>query len=598
MNELRIPLRPLSRVLAARERGENPDSIERANIRDRHDRLRDTLRQRAETRLLMLAVVFSVLFGTVAMRMGALAAGEGADTVADGPATTSIVAQRSDITDRQGRLLATNMLTKALYVQTRDLVNPTHAAAELARIFPDMDEATLLRRFTDGRRFLWLRRTLSPEQQQAVHDIGEPGLLLGRREMRLYPNGPLAAHALGGVKFVHEGVEAAELQGIAGVEAALDDRLRDPEGDGTPVALALDLVAQTVVEEVLEGGMRVMGASGATAVLMKVATGEILAYASLPDFDPNDRPAPPRDAAEAARDPLFDRAALGLYEQGSTFKLFTVAQALEEGIARPGTLIDTRGPLRMAGFSITDFRNHGPQLTLTDVLVKSSNTGTARLAQAIGPERQRGFLARLGLLEPPPVELSGVGRAVPLVPQRWGELSAMTISYGHGVSVSAVQLAAAYASLVNGGTRVTPTLLRQNAPPPSGERIVSAETSAILREMLRGVVTQGTASMAEVPGYAVGGKTGTADKPKPTGGYYEDRVIATFAGIFPAHAPEYVLVLSLDEPQVRALGETKRTAGWTAVPVAAEVIRRTAPVLGLRPEIAPGDGFALRLTAQ
>ncbi len=598
MNEIRIPIRPLSRVLAARARGENPDSIERANIRARHEQLRDTLRQRAETRLLMLAVVFSVLFGTVAMRMSALAAWESADTAADGPAPSSIVAQRNDITDRQGRLLATNMLTKALYAQTRDLVNPPQAAAELARIFPDMDEATLLRRFTGGQRFLWLRRTLSPEQQQAVHDIGEPGLLLGHREMRLYPNGPLAAHVLGGVKFAHEGVEAAELRGVAGVEAALDGRLRDPQGDGAPVALSLDLVAQTVVEEVLEGGMRVMGARGATAVLMRVGTGEIVAYASLPDFDPNDRPAPPPDTAEAARDPLFDRVALGLYEQGSTFKLFTVAQALEEGIARPGTLIDTRGPLRVAGFSITDFRSHGPQLSLTDVLVKSSNIGTARLAQTIGPERQRAFLARLGLLEPPNIELSGVRRAVPLTPKRWGELSTMTISYGHGVSVSAVQLAAAYASLVNGGTRVTPTLLRQDAPVPPGPRVVSPETSAILREMLRGVVTRGTASMAEVPGYAVGGKTGTADKPKPTGGYYKDRVIATFAGIFPAHAPEYVLVLSLDEPQVRAMGETKRTAGWTAVPVAAEVIRRTAPILGLRPEIAPGDGFALRLTAQ
>lgn len=590
---VRVPLRPLSRVLAARARGDNPDEVERENLRLRHERMRERMRARAESRLLMLAVAFAVLFGTVGLRMGVLAATPAEEPRAD-VGSREIVSRRADITDRRGRVLATNLPTKALYAQPRFMVDPAHAARELARIFPDMDEAALLRRFTDGRRFLWLRRTLSPEQEQAVHDIGEPGLRLGLREMRLYPNGRLAAHVLGGAKFVHEGVQAAEIAGVAGVEAELDARLRDPAG--TPLALSLDLTAQAVVGDVLAGSIRLMGAAGASAVLMEVQTGEIVSLVSLPDFDPNDRPPPPRDTREATTSPIFDRAAQGLYEQGSTFKLFTVAQALDEGVAAPEAMIDTRGPLRWGRYSITDFRNHGPQLSLTDVLVKSSNIGTARLAQTIGATRQRAFLDRLGLLEPAPLELAGTSRVAPILPGDWTELSAMTISYGHGLSVTPVHLAAAYASLVNGGTRVRPTLLHSpGGPREPGPRVVSEATSATLRAMLRAVVSRGTASLAEVEGYAVGGKTGTADKPKPTGGYYEDRVIATFAAVFPAHAPRYVLVLALDEPKITALGEVRRTAGWTAAPVAAEVIRRIAPALGLRPEIEHRGGFGVDL---
>lgn len=589
---VRVPLRPLSRVLAARARGENPDEIERANLRQRHERLRERMRARAESRLLMLAVAFAVLFGTVGLRMAVLAATPAEEPRAD-IATRDIVSQRAEITDRRGRVLAVNLPTKALYVQPEFVVDPAHAARELARIFPDLDEAALLRRLTDGRRFLWLRRTLSPEQEQQVHDIGDPGLRLGVREMRLYPNGRLAAHVLGGAKFVHEGVHAAELSGVAGIEAELDARLRDSAD--MPLALSLDLTAQAVVRDVLWGAMRMMGAAGAAAVLMEAQTGEIVSLVSLPDFDPNNRPAPPRDTREAAESPIFDRAAQGLYEQGSTFKLFTVAQALEERVAAPETMIDTRGPLRWGKFAITDFRNYGAQLSLTDVLVKSSNIGTARLAQQIGAARQRAFLDRLGLLAPVPLELAGIARVKPILPANWSELSAMTISYGHGLSVTPVHLAAAYASLVNGGTLVRPTLLHALGPRAPGPRVVSEATSATLRGMLRAVVSRGTASLAEVEGYAVGGKTGTADKPKPTGGYYKDRVIATFAAVFPAHAPRYVLVLALDEPKITALGEVRRTAGWTAAPVAAEVIRRVAPALGLRPEIEPLDGFGVSL---
>jgi cell division protein FtsI (penicillin-binding protein 3) len=234
-------------------------------------------------------------------------------------------------------------------------------------------------------------------------------------------------------------------------------------------------------------------------------------------------------------------------------------------------------------FAVTDFRNYGNALSVTDVFVRSSNIGTARLAQMIGRERQREFLRRLGFLDRSPVELAETARALPMFPQQWSEPSAMTIAYGHGLSTSLVHLAAGYAALVNGGYLVRPTLLRRVDPQP-GERVISAQTSAAIRAMMRATVTRGTASLAEVPGYAVGGKTGTADKPKPGGGYYRDRVIATFAGAFPMHDPQYVFAVMLDEPAETSGREVRRLAGWTAVPVAGEIIRRIAPLLGLRPQ--------------
>lgn len=536
---------------------------------------------RAQGRLVVLALFFGLAFGGVGARMAALAT-EG-PLPARGAAPEAISADRADIVDRHGRLLATNMATVALYAQPAQMVDPERAARELARIFPDLDGAKLLGRFTDGRRFLWIKRTLSPEQRQAVHDLGEPGLLFGPREMRLYPNGHLAAHVLGGASFGQEGVSAAEVVGVAGVERHQDARLRDPDRLREPLRLSLDLTVQAAVEEVLAGGMRLMNAKGASAVLMDAGTGEILALASLPDFDPNRRPQPLTEG-DPGDSPLFNRALQGVYELGSVFKVFTVAQALDLGLVRPGTLIDTKGPIRLAGHRIDDFRYYGPRLSVSDVIVKSSNIGTARLALEIGGERQAAFLGSLGLMAPAPVELTEAARARPMVPARWPEITQMTVSYGHGIAVSPVHLASAYASVLGGGTAVEPTLLARDAPPQPGPRVVSEGVSAAMRPMLRDVVREGTASFGEVPGYALGGKTGTADKPNPQGGYHEDKVIATFASVFPAEDPAYVLVVTLDEPEERGGEEARRTAGWTVVPVAAEIVRRVAPVLGVEPD--------------
>lgn len=586
---LRIPLRPLTRILDARVRGENPDNVEKENKRLRHEGLRDKMRIRAESRLLLVALCFILAFGAVGTRMAALATSAPTEprVVNQGP---TILNTRADITDRHGRILATNFATNALYAHPHDLIYPRTAAEGLAQIFPEMDADDLHRRFTGGARFLWLRRYISPEQEQLVHDLGEPGLLFGPREMRLYPNGSIAAHILGGASFGEEAVNAAEVIGIAGVEARFDEELRDPSRVD-PLMLSLDLTVQAAVEEVLAGGMSLMGARGAAAVLMNVHTGEVVSMASLPDFDPNARPRPLLEG-DQADSPLFNRAVQGVYELGSVFKTFTIAQALELNLFSAYDMIDTTGPLRMAGFSIRDYSNYGPELSVEDVLVHSSNIGTARIARVIGGERQRSFLDELGLLEATGVELVEAPSGRPLLPPRWGELATMTISYGHGLSTSPLHLASAYSTIVNGGTEITPTLLRRETP-QEGRRVISEATSQIMRAMLRSVVTDGTASFGEVEGYFVGGKTGTADLPRPQGGYYEDRNLNTFASAFPMNDPQYVLIVTLQEAAELSGPQPRRTAGWTSVPVAAEIIRRTAPLLGLRPDIEHPLGLQL-----
>ena len=586
----RTPLRPLARILQARIKGENPDAIERENVRQRHETMRDKARARAEGRLLVLGLFFFVAFSLVGARMGLLAASEPVE-----PATAStdsaIVAQRADIVDRNGRILATNLLTSALYAQPPLMINPGRVAGELVRIFPDLDQAQLEKDFAGTRKFLWIKRKLSPEQMQAVHDIGDPGLLFGPREMRLYPNGTLAAHVLGGAGFGREGVRSAEVIGTAGVERTFDAYLRDPANNGAPLQLSLDLTVQAAAEQVLLGGMKLMKARAATSVLLDVHTGEIISLVSLPDFDPNTRPAQPV-SGDPSDSPLFNRAVQGVFELGSTFKIFTIAQALDLGLVNVNSMIKTASPMTWGKFKIRDFHNYGPELSVTDIIVKSSNIGTARVALMIGAERQKAFLGSLGMLVATPVELMEAPGAKPLVPRRWPEITTMTVSYGHGLSASPLHLAAGYATIVNGGTLVKPTLLRQSAP-VTGPRVISEQTSAIMRAMMRDVVTHGTATFGEVPGYFVGGKTGTADKAKPTGGYYKDKVIATFAAVFPANDPKYVLVVTLDEPVDTSTGEARRTAGWTSVPVGAEMIRRIAPLLGLRPAIDPATGMAM-----
>ena len=590
----RIPLRPLAAILDARKKGTDPDAIERRNTSARHEVIQNELRSVGEGRLVVLGVMFFCAYAVIAAQMGLLAGSEPTEQRAAGGGV-EILAQRADIVDRRGRVLATNIETHSLYAQPQEMIEPKRAAKELVKIFPDLDEARLTKDFSGKRKFIWVKKKISPEQLQQVHDIGEPGLLFGPREARLYPNGTLAAHVMGGTSFGREGVHAAEVIGTAGVEKQFDEYLRDPANGARPLQLSIDMTVQTAAERVLYGGMRLMGAKGAASILMDIHTGEVISVVSLPDFDPNNRPLPPVEG-DPDDSPLFNRALQGVYELGSTFKVFTIAQAIELQLVNKSTMINTRGPLVWGKHKIRDFHDYGKELDVETVLTKSSNIGTARISQMIGAERQREFLGALGMLDTTTIEMPEASGGKPLLPKNWSEISTMTISYGHGLSVTPMHLAAAFSTIANGGRKISPTLLKQDGP-NYGAQVLSPFVAREMNDMLRKVVTDGTASFGDVAGYSVGGKTGTADKPKARGGYYKDKVIASFASVFPTDNPQYVLIVTLDEPEIYTMGENRRSAGWTAVPVAAELINRVAPLLGLRPNVEPGKLAGITLTS-
>ncbi|MDC0095288.1 penicillin-binding protein 2 [Amylibacter sp.] len=586
----RKPLRPLAHIIAARQDGKNPDFIEAKERSERNQVLQQKTRVRAENRLLALGLIFIIGFSVVGGKMAMLASSS-ANEVRQYNTGSKIINQRANIVDRNGNILATNMSTQALYAQPPLMINPKKAADDLLRIFPDLNQKRVVRNFTSGKRkFVWVKKSVSPEQQQQVHDLGEPGLLFGNREIRLYPNGKLAAHILGGTRFGEEGVKAAEIVGVGGVEKYFDDMLRDPALEGKPLELSIDLTAQAVTRQVLKDGMRYMNAKGASAILMDVHTGEIISLVSLPDFDPNNRP---REAVsgDPSDHPLFNRAAQGLYELGSTFKIFTAATSLEKGLANPKTIIDTT-PFRWNKKNYNDYRDYGLTNSVEDVIMKSSNTGTIRMALAAGSAAQKKTLKDLGFFKSLPIELVEASRSKPLIPKNWSDSSTITISYGHGISATPMHLASAYSIIANGGFKVLPTLKKQIPSNAKKEQVISTKTSEQLTSMLRRVVSEsdGTATMGNVYGYQVAGKTGTADKIKPSGGYYKDKVMTTFASIFPASNPKYTLIVTLDEPEIEVLGKRQRTAGFTAVPVAAEIISRVAPILNLRP-IATNDAM-------
>ncbi|MEL6600259.1 MAG: penicillin-binding protein 2, partial [Pseudomonadota bacterium] len=587
---IRVPLRPLARVISARTQGLDPD-LEEAERRAAAHRARQAEeRRRAEWRLRLLGFAFLVAFATVCGKMAILAATDpvaGRNVAGD----AHLRMQRADIVDRNGAVLATNVTTTALSVEARHMVDKDALAEGLAGIFPDLKAGELRTLFDKPGNNHPVKPQISPEQRQAVHELGEPGVFFGTRETRVYPNGQRLGHVLGGTRFDKGTWRAAEIIGVAGLEFLLDDRLGDPERVEEPVRLSIDLRVQNALRNVLSEAMTRYHAKGAAGVLMHARTGEVLSLVSLPDFDPNDRPSEPKDPQ------LFSRAAQGVYELGSTYKTFTVALAMERGVAEPTTMIDIRGPLRTGGFAIKDYRYHGTELSLTDVLVESSNIGTARLAMEIGTDPLRAFLASLGLFAPSPVELPEARSASPILPRKWGPTETMTVSYGHGIAASPLHLAAAYASISNGGLRVQPTLLAGAAEATEADRVLSAATSVKIRRMLRDTVLGSSLRLADVPGYSVGGKTGTADKPSG-GGYDENRVIATFAAIFPSTNPDYVLIVTLDEPEDRSGRIVRRTAGWTAAPVAGTAIRRIAPILGMEPgpDVQPDLGGAMTLT--
>lgn len=551
--------------------------------------------KRGEFRLGLICVAFLGLYAALGARMAWLAAEEPAEPRLASEAASLDAGGRAPITDRHGRILAADLPAWSIYahppVMKKAGVDPAVAARRLAAVIPGVDEAALRHKFETKGGLVWVKRPATPIEMQAALDLGLPGIHFGARETRVYPAGRIASHIMGGARAAEETVQSAKLVGLAGVERLLDAELRDPARNGAPFALSIDLTAQTALTHVLDDAISQFNAKAAAAVLMDATNGEVIALASLPDFDPNNRPDPNLPEVRATR-PMMNRAAEGVFELGSTFKLFTAAQAIEQGFAGLETMIETKGPIFMGGHKISDFHRMPPVMSLRDVIVESSNVGTSRLALDFGSEAQRAFLDRLGMLNPTPLEVAEARLGQPLLPKRWGRLDSMTVSFGHGISVTPLHLAAGYAAMVNGGLRVQPTL-RMNAPPPGEQdRVISAQTSLYMRELLRAVVTDGTGRSANVEGYEIGGKTGTAEKPV-NGVYSRDRMINTFAAAFPMSSPKYVLVVTLDEPEIYAYGMMRRTAGWTAAPTVGAAVRRLAPILGMRPIPKVEDGSVM-----
>ena len=589
----RRPLRPISQIISARKNGQNPDHIERENIRQRHLVMEKVTRIRSESRLLVLIGFFFVSFLAIGLKMGMLSMITPVEPISSTQILQTLT-KRADILDRNGSILATNLITNALYAKPNLMIDKQTAAKELVKIFPDLKLLNLINQFEGTKKFIWIKRKISPEQMQAVHELGEPGLKFGPREMRLYPNGRLAAHVLGGVRYGRQSVHSAELVGSAGVELQFDKFLQDELGSGDPLILSLDLGVQSAIGHVLQGGMQLMNAKGAAAILMDIHSGEIISMVSLPDFDPNDR-VQKASKKNGSQSSLFNKAVQGRYELGSVFKVFTAAMALEDGIVNQNTLVDTSSPIIWGKHRISNYHRLPEELSFTDVIVKSSNTGTSRLAKELGGVRQKEFLTNLGFFESTGIELVEGKQITSQYPSNWSEISTMTISYGHGISSSPLHLAAAFASVLNGGLKVNPTLLKRNGTNKIRKRVIRSDVSQTLINILYQVVERGTASAARVHGYSVAGKTGTAKKVKPTGGYYNKKNITTFASVFPAEAPKYVLLVTLDEPVVLTGLKSRRTAGWTAAPISSEIIYRAAPLLGVRPNLQNkiNDGLLL-----
>ena len=534
----------------------------------------------ARHRLVVASLLFSVCFAVVGVRLVdvTLLSEAREPRVPRVSNTGPLDLARADIVDRNGVLLATSLVTQSLYANPKLIGDAETTARRLAAVLPGLDEKTVRDRLaSESRSFVWIRRNMTPRQQYEVNRLGVPGLFFQREERRVYPTGPLVSHVVG--------FSDLDNRGLAGVEQSFDERLKtDPE----PLKLSIDVRIQHAVREELQRSIDEFKAIGGMGVLLDVNTGETLSMVSLPDFDSN---APGLADADAR----FNRNTLGTYEMGSTFKMFTSAMGFDSGAVRMNDMWDASKPYTIGRFTISDFHGKHRWLSTPEVFIYSSNLGALRMALQIGVNRQREFLDRLGFLKPSPIELPEVSH--PLIPRPWREINAMTIAFGHGITVSPMQLVTAAAASVDGGILRAPTILaREPGTRVAGERVMSAQASAQLNQLMRLNVEKGSGKTAEVAGYFVGGKTGTAEKIQG-GGYKKNARISSFLASFPAHAPQYVLLVMVDEPQGKRETGGYATGGIVAAPAAGRIIARVAPILGVTPLVEPPPDITRPLLA-
>ena len=530
------------------------------------------MRTRIRVAAAVFLLAFSALFGRLVMF--GMSPRDGAGAGFDPNAALS--ASRPDIVDRNGLILATDIKMASLYAEPRNILDPDEATELITSVLPGLDARDLRKKLASDAGFVWIEREITPEQQKQIHALGIPGIGFLEESRRFYPGGPTASHILGLVN--------VDNQGISGFEKFLDDHgladlhaagfARDEDVD--PVPLSIDLRVQHILRDELADAMTRYSALAATGVVLNVHTGEVLAMASLPDFDPNN----PVNALQPDR---LNRMTAGAYELGSVFKSFTFAMALDSGAVSMGDIIDASKPIHYGRYTIHDFHGKYRPLTVPEVFIYSSNIGAAHMAMKVGVQGQQDYLRKFGLLTRMQTDLPEV--ASPIVPRRWTELTTMNVAFGQGLAVTPMQTAVADAALLNGGFLIPPTFQPRTAEEAAklAVRVIKPEVSDELRYLYRLNVEKGSGRNADVPGYMVGGKTGTAQK-VVNGRYSDNHRLNSFLAAFPIDDPQYVVLVVIDDPQAEKPGGGT-TAGSNAAPVVGAVIRRAAALLGVEPRI-------------
>jgi cell division protein FtsI (penicillin-binding protein 3) len=546
-----------------------PEAARSVGLGARRQR-QDEMRNRIVLAVAAFAIAYLAIIGRLVMFgiVGPTPAGAFNDPNA------SIATSRPDLVDRNGEILATDIRMASLYAEPRNIVDPDEATELITSVLPDLDATALRKKLAGDAGFIWIEREITPTQRKQIHDLGIPGVGFLSESRRFYPGGPAAAHIVGLVN--------VDNQGIAGLEKYVDDRwLADLHDAGfavgkglDAVSLSVDLRVQHILRDEILASIERYQAIAGTGIVLNVKTGEVLAMVSYPDFDPND----PVDAQKPDR---LNRMSAGAFEVGSVFKSFTFAMALDSGTITLDDKIDASNPIKMGRFTINDFHGKHRVLTVPEVFIYSSNIGSARMAMMVGGEQQQAYLRKFGFMDKIETDLPEV--AAPIVPKKWSDLTTMTVAFGHGMAVTPLQVAVADAALVNGGNLIPPTFLKRSPEQAAGlaKRVVSPETSDALRYLFRLNVEKGSGSRAEVPGYMVGGKTGTAEKVE-NGRYSATKRLNSFLAAFPIDDPQYVVFVVLDEPKAEKPG-AGATAGLNAAPTVKAVIRRAAALLGVEP---------------
>ncbi|CCF19877.1 Penicillin binding protein 2 [Pseudorhizobium banfieldiae] len=535
----------------------------------------------ARNRVGLIIVGFVAVYGVIGGRLVQYGMAQPEITSSIMPADR-LMASRPDLLDRNGEVLATDIRTVSLYAEPHKIVDADEVIEKLATVLPDLDARSIYGKLSSKSHFQWLRRQLTPKQQSQILALGIPGIGFRPEKRRFYPGGATAAHVVGHVNIDNRGVAGMEryvdsqgLADLAAVGMTSDQPLE-------PVRLSIDLRVQSIVREVIYSSIDKYQAVGAGAVVLDVHTGEVIAMASAPDYDPN-------TPAAGAEEGWLNRMSNGTFEMGSTFKAFTTAMALDSGKVKMTDSFDARFPIRIGGFTIKDFHGKGRMLTVPEVFQYSSNIGTAKMADVVGIEGHKEFLTRLGLLTRTQTELPEV--AMPSQPREWKKIHSVTISFGHGVSTTPLQTAVAVAALVNGGKLIPPTFLPRTRDEADlvAQRVMKESTSEDMRFLFDWNATKGSGKRALVEGFNVGGKTGTAEK-VVNGRYSNEKNFNVFIAAFPIHEPQYAVLTFIDEPKTGEGGG--RTAGLNAAPMVQDIISRSAAILGVKPRFGE-DGSAL-----